>query len=95
MDWRTRLQDAIYRSGKSMRSVAIQAGLNPGYVYEIIKYGRDPSLSSLLKICDVLEIDLIWLCYGLPALPETKELLMSIQRLSPEQRRALLVLLKQ
>jgi hypothetical protein len=78
-----------------MRAVAIQAGLKPGYVYEIVKYGRDPSLASLTKICDVLEVDLIWLCYGLPVLPETKELLMWIERLSPEQRRGLMMLLKQ
>jgi hypothetical protein len=78
-----------------MRSVAIQAGLRPGYIYEVIKYGRDPSLSSMLKVCDVLETDLIWLCYGLPALPGKEEVLRTIESLSSEQRRALLLLLKQ
>lgn len=77
-----------------MRSAAIQAGLRPGYIYEAIKYGRDPSLSSMMKVCDVLETDLIWLCYGLPALPDKEEVLRTIESPTPAQRRALLLLLK-
>jgi len=78
-----------------MRSVAIQAGLRPGYIYEVIKYGRDPSLSSMLKVCEVLETDLIWLLYRLPTLPSNEDVLRTFESLSPARRRTFLLLLKQ
>lgn len=88
--WRNRLIQAIERSGKSQRAIAQAAGLSPGYLGSILKEGKDPSLSRILKVIDQTDASLYWVLYGIEMSKEEQELLRSYARFTSDQKEAFL-----
>lgn len=93
-DWRKRLSSAIEKSERSMRSISLGAKMGAGYVHSILKDGKDPGIDSLIAICDVMNVSLSQILYGIEIGPGDEELLSMIQNSDPEKRMALLRLLK-
>jgi len=94
-EWRKRLAEAVEKSGRSARDISLAAGLAHGYVHSLLgKEDKDPSVQNLQKICDELEVSLIAIWFGLEITPEAEEFLRVFESATPEQRRALLALLR-
>jgi lambda repressor-like predicted transcriptional regulator len=91
--WRNRLRAALDDTGKSMRSVSLEAGCGPGYLHDILVVGKEPKLDSVLRIADALNIGLGQLLYGLDIGPQEEELLRLYAQLPERQRRAVLDLI--
>lgn len=85
---------AIEGSGRSMRSISLEAGLSPGYLHTMMTEEKDPTVSSLQAIGQVLGVSVSELLDGHPVAPETEELLVIWSALPAERRRALLDLLR-
>lgn len=77
----------------SSRAVSIAAGNGPGYVHSILTEGKDPSVSNLIAICEVLGVSLSKILYGFDISPETEEILARLEG-DPSARPALLALLR-
>lgn len=92
-DWRTRLQQAVDESGMSLRAVSLMAGMRAGYLHEILKQDKEPSVDRLVSICDALGITLTWLIYGIERSPQDEEILTLYANLSPAKRLAFLAIL--
>lgn len=54
--WRSRLAEAVEKSGRSKRDVSSSAGLGSGYVHSILSEGKDPTVSNMLRICAALGV---------------------------------------
>lgn len=93
-DWRGRLQEAIDAKGMTARSVSLAAKLSPGYVHSIIQDGKEPSISRLIAIADILGVSLSYLVYGVQMTAEEEDLLLTYARLSRRQREDFLRLAK-
>lgn len=91
--WKTRLEEALEKSGRSKRSVSLAAGLGPGYVHSIIKEGKDPTIENLMAVANVLNVSLSYLLYGYEVSKEAEEILSLLER-KPQQRAAILQLLR-
>ncbi|MEX5600728.1 helix-turn-helix domain-containing protein [Pseudophaeobacter sp. C1-32P7] len=90
---RTRLGSALKEKGLSRRSVSLQAGLNPGFVHSILKEGKEPTVTSLAKVCDAAGLSLGYVLYGIELSQET-EALVSLIEMNPEKRDSILALLR-
>ena len=88
--WRLRIRDALEQSGKSMREVSLAAQCGPGYLFDILESGKEPTVERLLRIANVLEISVSSLLYGIQMGKEEEELLELYSTLTPSQRRAFL-----
>jgi transcriptional regulator with XRE-family HTH domain len=86
--WRQRLKAAIAQSERSARAISIEAGMSPGYVHGILNEGKDPTLTSLLALCDVLGVTLPYIVHGYALNHGTEALLKLWTQLSPEAQRA-------
>lgn len=93
-DWRSRLEAALTKSGKSMRSVSLGAGMGPGYLHSILKGGKDPTIDNLVAVCREIGVSLSWVLYGLEISPETEEILRELEASSPLRRQGLLQFLR-
>lgn len=91
--WKTRLEEALEKSGRSKRSVSLAAGLGPGYVHSILKEGKDPTIENLIAVANALEVSLSYLLYGYDVSKETEEILSLLEK-RPQQRAAILQLLR-
>ncbi|ATI41915.1 transcriptional regulator [Pacificitalea manganoxidans] len=92
-DWRTRLADAIGKSGKSKRAVSLASGNGPGYVHSIIAEGKDPTITNLLAVCDAIPVSMVYILHGHEMTPEDALLLKELHR-HPSKRAAIQSLLK-
>ncbi|EJF80065.1 Uncharacterised protein [Bartonella doshiae] len=92
--WRQRLNNALEKSGRSKRSVSLAAGKGAGYLHSILSEGKEPTIESLARICHEINISMNSILYGEDASSEDKEFLALISNLSPEERQAILTLLK-
>ncbi|WP_026088141.1 helix-turn-helix transcriptional regulator [Bartonella rattaustraliani] len=92
--WRQRLSEALEKSGRSKRSVSLAAGKGPGYLHSILSEGKDPTIESLARVCHEIDISVNYILYGQGASPEDKEFIELISKLSPQERQAILTLLR-
>ncbi|MET3589885.1 transcriptional regulator with XRE-family HTH domain [Bartonella silvatica] len=92
--WRQRLKTALEKSGRSKRSVSLAAGKGAGYLHSILSEGKEPTIESLARICHEIDISMNYILYGQGASPEDKEFIDLISKLSPEERQAILTLLR-
>ncbi|MCZ2328856.1 XRE family transcriptional regulator [Bartonella sp. F02] len=92
--WRQRLNKAVEKSGRSKRSISLAAGKGAGYLHSILSEGKDPTIESLSDVCHVIDINMSYILYGYDASSEDKEFIALISNLSPEERQAILTLLR-
>ncbi len=92
--WRERLNAALEKSGRSKRSISLAAGKGAGYLHSILSEGKEPTIESLARICHEINITMNYILYGQGASPEDKEFIELISKLSPEERQAVLTLLR-
>lgn len=89
---RERLENLLEKADISMRAASQKAGLTPGYLYSILKEGREPTVANLTKICQANNFSLAYLLFGFEISPATEKLIELIES-SPERRDAVLALL--
>ena len=73
-----------------MRSISLAAGVGPGYLHDILKVEKEPTLDRLMRIADALDISMSWLLYGFDLGKKDEEVLAVFSRLSDRQRQAIL-----
>lgn len=88
--WRERLKRALEASGRSLRSVALEAGLSPGYLNHILRDEKDPAFDKVVAICKALGISVGDLVKNDDQDAEKAEVLEIWASLSKEERKALL-----
>lgn len=91
---RQRLNDAIAKSNKSQRQILLDAGLGTSFLHGMLIEGKDPKITSLMKLCDSIGVSLMWVLYGLDASPEVEQILGALSQ-NPEKLPHLLALLEQ
>lgn len=62
--WRGRLTQAIENSGRSQRSICLEAGLADTFLRDILKRKQSPSIDRLLALAKVLDVSPSWLISG-------------------------------
>ncbi|WP_208436278.1 XRE family transcriptional regulator [Bartonella phoceensis] len=92
--WRQRLSAALKKSGRSKRSISLAAGKGAGYLHSILTEGKEPTIESLARICHEINVSMNYVLYGQGVSPEDKEFIELISKLSPEERQAILTLLR-
>lgn len=92
-DWRTRLQQAIEKSGRSMRDISLKAKLNPGYISGIFNEGKDPTVEKLIAVCKEIKTSPTYILYGIDVMPEDAEIIEAMRE-DPSTRDAVLSLLR-
>lgn len=92
-NWRTRLEEAITKSGKSRRAISIAAGRGPGYIHSLLKEGKDPTVDNLMQVCEVIGVSLSHVLYGVEISPETEEVLSLLEK-NPGAREGILQILR-
>ncbi|WP_336288176.1 MULTISPECIES: XRE family transcriptional regulator [unclassified Bartonella] len=92
--WRKRLSEALKKSGRSKRSVSLAAGKGAGYLHSILTEGKEPTIESLARICHEINISMNYILYEDGASLEDKEFIDLVSKLSPEERQAILTLLR-
>lgn len=92
--WRQRLITSIDNAGRSMRSISLDAGMSHGYLRSILYQGKDPTIESLARICRELDISLAKIIYGYDLTTEEEEFIDLFSKTSPDDRRAILTLLR-
>lgn len=91
--WRTRLEDAVKDSERSMRDISLAAGKGPGYIFSILREGKDPTVDNLIAICKALDVSLTKVLFGVAMSPETEEILSLIEE-NPNARDGILQILR-
>lgn len=84
--WRERLLQAIEDKQTSMSAVSQAIGRSPGYLYGILKEGKEPTVDNLVKVVDELGVSLTWLLFGDDTSPEAEKLLRLYSGLSAAQK---------
>lgn len=92
--WRDRLRAEIKRKGLSLRAVSLAINHGPGYVFSILKEGKEPSVESLVAICAVLDIPLYRIIYGDDPNGWAEEIVDLWKDAPPSTRQAILALLR-
>lgn len=92
--WRARLEDAIAASGKSMRSICIEARLGNSYLHGVLRGGKDPTIDRLLAVCEAIPADPMHVILGLDAAPGDLKILRALHA-NPVRREAILALLSE
>lgn len=92
--WRQRLSAVLEKSGRSKRSISLAAGKGAGYLHSILTEGKEPTIESLSRICHEINISMNYILYGQGASSEDREFIELISKLSPEERQAILTLLR-
>lgn len=91
--WRKRLSDAVEASGRSMRSISLEAGAGAGYVHSILSEGKDPTIEKLMDVCRVIGASPSFILYGIDVMPEDAEIIAAM-RADPATRDAVISLLR-
>lgn len=92
--WRTRLQEKIDATGRSMRSVSIKAGVGENYVHSILKEMKEPTIGNLSSVCRELGVSVSYILYGVDITPENERLIKLITDADPERREIALKVLR-
>lgn len=92
--WRDRLGAALTEKGLSMRKVSLDSDLGAGYVFSILKEGKEPTIENLVRVCDVVGVPLGRIIFGDGASAERDELLALFSRANPMTRRGILEVLR-
>ncbi|WP_345097191.1 XRE family transcriptional regulator [Bartonella acomydis] len=92
--WRQRLSAALKKSGRSKRSISLASGKGAGYLHSILTEGKEPTIESLARVCHEINISMNYILYGQGVSHEDKEFIDLILKLSPEERQAILTLLR-
>lgn len=88
-----RLKQTLDEKGLSMRAASIGAGMGEAYLSNVITNGRDPQVTSLIAMCEYLDISLPWLLYGYDVPPQAEEIFQLLAQ-NPERTKAVLSLLR-
>lgn len=89
-DWRARLSDALKRSGKSARSVELAARVSTGYLHDILKVGKEPTVGRLMRVVAQLDVSLSYILYGYEMSAVEEQLLQKFAKLSAKGKKTLL-----
>lgn len=92
-DWRHRLQSGI--EGRSWRAVSLAAGLGPGYVFSVLKEGKDPTIGNLAKVCEAAGLSLSYVLFGVDLSRADEESLALFHALPERKKEAFLLLLRE
>ncbi|WP_336276605.1 XRE family transcriptional regulator [Bartonella sp. CB178] len=92
--WRQRLHAALEKSGRSKRSVSLASGRGAGYLHSILTEGKEPTIESLASICHEINASMSYILYGDKTNAEDLEFIDLVSRISPEERKAILTLLR-
>ncbi|OPB30201.1 transcriptional regulator [Bartonella sp. WD12.1] len=92
--WRHRLNEALIKSGRSKRSISLAAGKGAGYLHSILSEGKDPTIESLSDVCQTINVSMSYILYGENPAPEDREFIDLLAKISPEERQAILTLLR-
>ncbi|ATO57874.1 helix-turn-helix domain-containing protein [Bartonella sp. 1-1C] len=92
--WRQRLQKALQKSGRSKRSISLAAGKGAGYLHSILSEGKEPTIESLYRVCHAINVSMSYILYGQETMPEDQEFIDLVLQVSPEERKAILTLLR-
>jgi hypothetical protein len=76
--WKSRLQQAVDKSGKSYREISLQAQRGPGYLHSILKTDKEPTVSALIDICRALDVSCAYVIEGVSLDPESIEIVRVI-----------------
>ncbi|MEM7734040.1 MAG: helix-turn-helix domain-containing protein [Pseudomonadota bacterium] len=76
--WRQRLEEAIEKSGRSMTEISEAAGYSHGYLYSILRGGRDMTLTKLLSVCTQIGVSPTYIISGIELSDDDEELLNEI-----------------
>jgi len=91
-DWRSRLEAAIERDGRSLREISLGAKVSHGYLHGILRDDKEPTLDRFFKICRELRVSPAYVLLGVELSPETEEV-MRLLEANPSRRDAILGLL--
>lgn len=61
---RARLKHAVQESGLSQNEISLRSGNSVSYVSGVLNQGRDPQMSKIAAVCEILSVSPIWLLYG-------------------------------
>lgn len=73
----------------SERSISLAAGRSAGYVHGILKKGKDPTVTHLIDICEVIGVSVAMILNGIDLSPENDAIFREWSRLPKEQRDAI------
>jgi transcriptional regulator with XRE-family HTH domain len=91
-EWRKRLQEAVDKSGKSMRAISLTAGCSASYLHGILKENKEPTLARLVKICSEIGVSVTYIILGIEMSPTHESLLLLMSDLPDAQQQLLLEL---
>lgn len=89
---RRRLEAGLAARGLSRRQASLAAGLGPGYVHSILREGKEPTVTSLARVCAAAGLSLSYVLLGLEISPQTERLMQRLEA-QPDKRDSLLNLL--
>lgn len=92
--WRERLQYALDSQKRSMRAVSIEAGCGEAYLSGILNEGKDPSIERLVRVCNVLNVSLGAILFGIEETPGQQEFLRLLQYAPDPVRKSILDILR-
>ncbi len=94
-NWRDRLRAKITESGRSQQEISLAAGRSRNYLRSILSEGKEPGLDAFVEICDVLQINPLWLIYGGEEdIAVSLDLFREFSRMTPDQRASFYALAK-
>lgn len=88
--WRDRLDAAIKNSGRSDRSLSLEAGLGENYVQQMRTKGKMPGADALIKLCETLGVSVTYIFSGAKMTPEEEEMLVLFSSLDDAQKKTFL-----
>lgn len=86
-----RIKELIAQSGLSGYELANQSGVSANAIYDWINLGAEPTLLSIIKICEACEVSLSEFFCGTKTYMPTKEesnLLQEVRQLTKAQKAA-------
>lgn len=89
-EWFQRLIAVIDADERKDNAISKAAGLGRNFVSQMRNDGKAPGVSALVKLCDVLGVTTTYILDGIEIDPGQRELLMMLDRLSDNQKQALL-----
>lgn len=88
--WRERLTMALKRDGRSQAEICRKAGVSHNYLRAILKEGKDPSISNMVRLAQALGVSAAWLVDGLEISPKAEKLLKAWASFPIEEQELLL-----
>lgn len=76
----------------SKRAISLAANHGPGYVHSILDEGKEPKISSLIAVCEVLNVSVMYILHGLDVDPQDQQIIKAMRE-NPGARSAILALL--